>query len=217
MQINTIKRIKTYERDAGIPKQSETLTMLNNITYSPNLNNNSLFEGKEFASRVNYKKVMGNSTNFTGAFKSYNDDKQTIWGKKSDNDLEGQKIRQTLERFGVSFSNEGRELLESSNISVDEFIERYSKVINRGMPQEVGDYGLMDQKSDHEEQDNQTDTQKQEAFKPMQVTKKFKTYDMQADEKFKEFYKFIKTEFDNGESIFEILEKVANKKVDKTV
>ena len=217
MQINTIKRIKTYERDAGIPKQSETLAMLNNITYSPNLNNNSLFEGKEFASRVNYKKVMGNSTNFTGAFKSYNDDKQTIWGKTSDNDLEGQKIRQTLERFGVSFSNEGRELLESSNISVDEFIERYSKVINRGMPQEVGDYGLMDQKSDHEEQDNQTDTQKQEAFKPMQVTKKFKTYDMQADEKFKEFYKFIKTEFDNGESIFEILEKVANKKVDKTV
>lgn len=191
--------------------------MLNNITYSPNLNNNSLFEGKEFASRVNYKKVMGNSTNFTGAFKSNNDNKQTIWGKKSDNDLEGQKIRQTLERFGVSFSNEGRELLESSNISVDEFIEKYSKVINRSMPQEVGDYGLMDQKNDHEEQNNQTDTQKQEAFKPMQVTKKFKTYDMQADEKFKEFYKFIKTEFDNGESIFEILEKVANKKVDKTV
>ena len=190
--------------------------MLNNITYSPNLNNDSLFEGKEFASRVNYKKVMGNSTNFTGAFKSYNDDKQTIWGKKSDNDLEGQKIRQTLERFGVSFSNEGRELLESSNISVDEFIERYSKIINRSMPQEIGDYGLIDQKNDHEEQDNQTDTQKQEAFKPMQVTKKFKTYDMQADEKFKEFYKFIKTEFDNGESIFEILEKVANKKVDKT-
>ena len=190
--------------------------MLNNITYSPNLNNDSLFEGKEFASRVNYKKVMGNSTNFTGAFKSNNDDKQTIWGKKSDNDLEGQKIRQTLERFGVSFSNEGRELLESSNISVDEFIERYSKVINRSMSQESGDYGLIDQKSDHEEQDNQTDTQKQEAFKPMQVTKKFKTYDMQADEKFKEFYKFIKTEFDNGESIFEILEKVANKKVDKT-
>ncbi|WP_258033848.1 hypothetical protein [Campylobacter concisus] len=215
MQINTIKRIKTYERDAGIPKQSETLAMLNNITYSPNLNNNSLFEGKEFASRVNYKKVMGNSTNFTGAFKSYNDDKQTIWGKKSDDDLEGQKIRQTLERFGVSFSNEGRELLESSNISVDEFIERYSKVINRSMSQEIGDYGLMDQKSDHEEQDNRTDTQKQETFKPMQVTKKFKTYDMQADEKFKAFYKFIKTEFDNGESIFEILEKVANKKVDK--
>ena len=191
--------------------------MLNNITYSPNLNNDSLFEGKEFASRVNYKKVMGNSTNFTGAFKSNNDNKQTIWGKTSDNDLEGQKIRRTLERFGVSFSNEGRELLESSNISVDEFIERYSKVINRSMPQEVGDYGLMDQKNDHEEQNNQTDTQKQEAFKPMQVTKKFKTYDMQADEKFKEFYKFIKTEFDNGESIFEILEKVANKKVDKTV
>ena len=189
--------------------------MLNNITYSPNLNNNSLFEGEEFASRVNYKKVMGNSTNFTGAFKSYNDDKQTIWGKTPDDDLEGQKIRRTLERFGVSFSNEGRELLESSNISVDEFIERYSKVINRSMPQEIGDYGLIDQKNDHEEQDNQTDTQKQEAFKPMQVTKKFKTYDMQADEKFKEFYKFIKTEFDNGESIFEILEKVANKKVDK--
>ena len=159
--------------------------MLNNITYSPNLNNNSLFEGKEFASRVNYKKVMGNSTNFTGAFKSNNDDKQTIWGKKSDDNLEGQKIRQTLERFGVSFSNEGRKLLESSNISVDEFIEKYSKVINRSMPQEIGDYGLIDQKSDHEEQDNQTDTQKQETFKPMQVTKKFKTYDMQADEKFK--------------------------------
>ena len=213
MQINTIKRIKTYERDAGIPKQSETLAMLNNITYSPNLNNDSLFEG----SRVNYKKVMGNSTNFTGPFKFYNDHKKTIWGKTSDNDLEGHKIRQTLARFGLSFSNEGRELLESSNISVDEFIERYSKVINRSMPQEIGDDRLMDQKSDHEEQDNQTDTQKQEAFKPMQVTKKFKTYDMQADEKFKEFYKFIKTEFDNGESIFEILEKVANKKVDKTV
>ena len=78
MQINTIK---TYERDAGISKQSETLTMLNNITYSPNLNNNSLFEGKEFASRVNYKKVMGNSTNFTGAFKFYNDDKKPSGAK----------------------------------------------------------------------------------------------------------------------------------------
>ena len=55
--------------------------MLNNITYSPNLNNNSPFEGKEFASRVNYKKVMGNSTNFTGAFKFYNDDKKPSGAK----------------------------------------------------------------------------------------------------------------------------------------
>lgn len=74
MQINTIK---TYERDAGISKQSETLTMLNNITYSPNLNNDSLFEG----SRVNYKKVMGNSTNFTGPFKFYNDNKKPFGAK----------------------------------------------------------------------------------------------------------------------------------------
>ena len=55
--------------------------MLNNITYSPNLNNNSLFEGKEFASRVNYKKVMGNSTNFTGPFKFYNDNKKNHLGQ----------------------------------------------------------------------------------------------------------------------------------------
>ena len=51
--------------------------MLNNITYSPNLNNDSLFEG----SRVNYKKVMGNSTNFTGPFKFYNDHKKPFGAK----------------------------------------------------------------------------------------------------------------------------------------
>ena len=51
---------------------------------------------------------------------------------------------------------------------------------------------------------------------PIQVTKKSQTYKLEADERFKELYKFIKSEFDGGKSMFEILEKVAKLKVDKT-
>ena len=102
--------------------------MLNNITYSPNLNNNSLFEGKEFASRVNYKKVMGNGTNFTGAFKSNNDDKQTIWGKKSDDDLviELDRNKDIAQEIGkiknnkilVGFAAETNDLIENASLKI---------------------------------------------------------------------------------------------------
>ena len=57
---------------------------------------------------------------------------------------------------------------------------------------------------------------KEKKFTPIQVTKKSQTYKLEADERFKEMYKFIKSEFDSGKSMFEILEKVAKLKVDKT-
>ena len=57
---------------------------------------------------------------------------------------------------------------------------------------------------------------KEKKFTPIQVTKKSQTYKLEADERFKELYKFIKSEFDSGKSMFEILEKVAKLKVDKT-
>ena len=56
---------------------------------------------------------------------------------------------------------------------------------------------------------------KEKKFTPIQVTKKSQTYKFEADERFKELYKFIKSEFDSGKSMFEILEKVAKLKVDK--
>ena len=57
---------------------------------------------------------------------------------------------------------------------------------------------------------------KEKKFTPIQVTKKSHTYKLEADERFKELYKFIKSEFDSGKSMFEILEKVVKLKVDKT-
>lgn len=59
------------------------------------------------------------------------------------------------------------------------------------------------------------DNAKEKKFTPIQVTKKSHTYKLEVDERFKEIYKFIKSEFDSGKSMFEILEKVAKLKVDK--
>ena len=109
------------------------------------------------------------------------------------------------------------ELLDS-DMSVDEFKgkwakfalkERFGLELDEELAQETIN-SINDLEAQNEED------KKEKKFTPIQVTKKSHTYKLEADERFKELYKFIKSEFDSGKSMFEILEKVANFKVDKT-
>ena len=117
--------------------------------------------------------------------------------------------------------------LLDSDMSVDEFKEEWAKYALKerfdltlsgedvknavNILKELNEKGI--QNTDNLEKEDNT---KEKKFTPIQVTKKSQTYKLEADERFKELYKFIKSEFDSGKSMFEILEKVAKLKVDKT-
>ncbi|WP_107775539.1 polyribonucleotide nucleotidyltransferase [Campylobacter concisus] len=116
--------------------------------------------------------------------------------------------------------------LLDSDMSVDEFKEEWAKYVLKerfdltlsgedaknavNILKELNEKGV--QNIDNLEKE---DNAKDKKFTPIQVTKKSHTYKLEADERFKELYKFIKSEFDSGKSVFEILEKVAKLKVDK--
>ncbi|WP_223155282.1 hypothetical protein, partial [Campylobacter concisus] len=116
--------------------------------------------------------------------------------------------------------------LLDSDMSVDEFKEEWAKYALKerfnitlsgedaknavNILKELNEKGV--QNIDNLEKEDNT---KEKKFTPIQVTKKSHTYKLEADERFKELYKFIKSEFDSGKSMFEILEKVAKLKVDK--
>ena len=116
--------------------------------------------------------------------------------------------------------------LLDSDMSVDEFKEEWAKYVLKerfdltlsgedaknavNILKELNEKGI--QNIDNLEKE---DNAKEKKFTPIQVTKKSYTYKLEADERFKELYKFIKSEFDSGKSMFEILEKVAKLKVDK--
>ena len=116
--------------------------------------------------------------------------------------------------------------LLDSDMSVDEFKEEWAKYALKerfdltlsgedaknavNILKELNEKGV--QNIDNLEKE---DNAKEKKFTPIQVTKKSQTYKFEADERFKELYKFIKSEFDSGKSMFEILEKVAKLKVDK--
>lgn len=116
--------------------------------------------------------------------------------------------------------------LLDSDMSVDEFKEEWAKYALKerfnitlsgedakntvNILKELNEKGV--QNIDNLEKE---DNAKEKKFTPIQVTKKSNTYKLEADERFKELYKFIKSEFDSGKSMFEILEKVAKLKVDK--
>ncbi|WP_459830055.1 hypothetical protein [Campylobacter concisus] len=117
--------------------------------------------------------------------------------------------------------------LLDSDMSVDEFKEEWAKYVLKerfdltlssedaknavNILKELNEKGV--QNIDNLEKE---DNAKEKKFTPIQVTKKSQTYKFEADERFKELYKFIKSEFDSGKSMFEILEKVAKLKVDKS-
>ena len=117
--------------------------------------------------------------------------------------------------------------LLDSDMSIDEFKEEWAKYVLKerfnitlsgedtknavNILKELNEKGI--QNIDNLEKE---DNAKEKKFTPIQVTKKSYTYKLEADERFKELYKFIKSEFDSGKSMFEILEKVAKLKVDKT-
>ena len=106
--------------------------------------------------------------------------------------------------------------LLDSDMSVDEFKEEWAKYVLKerfdltlsgedaknavNILKELNEKGI--QNIDNLEKE---DNAKEKKFTPIQVTKKSYTYKLEADERFKELYKFIKSEFDNGKSMFEIL------------
>ncbi|WP_258031833.1 hypothetical protein, partial [Campylobacter concisus] len=109
------------------------------------------------------------------------------------------------------------ELLDS-DMSVDEFKANWTKfALNERFGLELDEELAKETINSINDLEAQNKEEKKEKkFTPIQVTKKSHTYKLEADERFKEIYKFIKSEFDSGKSMFEILEKVAKLKVDKT-
>ena len=118
----------------------------------------------------------------------------------------------------IAFGGSKTAELLDSDMSVDEFKGKWAKfALNERFGLELDEELAKETINSINDLETQNEEEKKEKkFTPIQVTKKSQTYKFEADERFKELYKFIKSEFDSGKSMFEILEKVAKLKVDKT-
>ena len=156
--------------------------------------------------------------------KKFIDDSGALGLERAFGDSETLSVNEFIKRYtrkhGFSdFTFGGTKTAEllDSDMSVDEFKANWTKfALKKRFGLELDEElaketinSINDLEAQNEEEN------KENKFTPIQVTKKSQTYKLEADERFKEIYKFIKSEFDSGKSMFEILEKVAKLKVDK--
>ena len=172
-------------------------------------------------------KLMGYDDSFSkddiDELKKFIDDSGALGLEGAFGDSETLSVNEFIKRYtkkhGLSdFTFGGTKTAEllDSDMSVDEFKANWTKfALNERFGLELDEE--LAKETINSINDLEAQNEEEKKFTPIQVTKKSQTYKLEADERFKELYKFIKSEFDNGKSMFEILEKVAKLKVDKTV
>lgn len=174
-------------------------------------------------------KLMGYDDSFSkdeiDELKKFIDDSGALGLERAFGDSEALSVNEFIKRYtkkhGLSdFTFGGTKTAEllDSDMSVDEFKANWTKfALNERFGLELDEELAKETINSINDLETQNEEDKKEKkFTPIQVTKKSHTYKLEADERFKELYKFIKSEFDSGKSMFEILEKVAKLKVDKT-
>ena len=174
-------------------------------------------------------KLMGYDDAFSkdeiDELKKFIDDSGALGLERAFGDSEALSANEFIKRYtkkhGLSdFTFGGTKTAEllDSDMSVDEFKANWTKfALNERFGLELDEELAKETINSINDLEMQNEEDKKEKkFTPIQVTKKSHTYKLEADERFKELYKFIKSEFDSGKSMFEILEKVAKLKVDKT-
>ena len=174
-------------------------------------------------------KLMGYDDSFSkddiDELKKFIDDSGALGLERAFGDSEALSVNEFIKRYtkkhGLSdFTFGGTKTAEllDSDMSVDEFKANWTKfALNERFGLELDEELAKETINSINDLEAQNEEEKKEKkFAPIQVTKKSQTYKLEADERFKELYKFIKSEFDSGKSMFEILEKVAKLKVDKT-
>ena len=174
-------------------------------------------------------KLMGYDDAFSkdeiDELKKFIDDSGALGLERAFGDSEALSVNEFIKRYtkkhGLSdFTFGGTKTAEllDSDMSVDEFKANWTKfALNERFGLELDEELAKETINSINDLETQNEEDKKEKkFTPIQVTKKSQTYKLEADERFKELYKFIKSEFDSGKSMFEILEKVAKLKVDKT-
>ena len=182
-------------------------------------------------------KLMGYDDSFSkdeiDELKKFIDDSGALGLERAFGDSETLSVNEFIKRYtrkhgfsDFTFGGTKTAKLLDSDMSIDEFKEEWAKYALKerfnltlssedaknavNILKELNEKGI--QNIDNLKKE---DNAKEKKFTPIQVTKKSHTYKLEADERFKELYKFIKSEFDSGKSMFEILEKVAKLKVDK--
>ena len=165
-------------------------------------------------------KLMGYDDSFSkdeiNGLNKFIDDSGALGLERAFGDSETLSVSEFIKRYtkkhafsDFTFGGTKTADLLDSDMSVDEFKtnwtkfalkERFGLELDEELAKETIN-SINDLETQNEED------KKEKKFTPIQVTKKSKTYKLEADERFKEIYKFIKSEFDSGKSMFEILEK----------
>ena len=173
-------------------------------------------------------KLMGYDDSFSkderDELKKFIDDSGVLGLERAFGDSEALSVNEFIKRYtkkhgfsDFTFGGTKTADLLDSDMSVDEFKGKWAKfALKERFGLELDDELAKETINSINDLETQNEEEKEKKFTPIQVTKKSKTYKLEADERFKELYKFIKSEFDSGKSMFEILEKVAKLKVDKT-
>ncbi|CAD7289108.1 hypothetical protein LMG7974_01346 [Campylobacter majalis] len=159
-------------------------------------------------------KAIGDFTQYVGVARVVIDGKYTIWGKVNGSDKtvsknEIDKANEIFAKYGVDFtSQKGYELLESTELSISDFIDQYEShmlsrhnqffIDTRIKGGSTPDYGSLQTTS--------------ESFKPIQaVSKNTETYDINKDQKFAYLQELLKREQERGIDVLRLMQKLEEK------
>lgn len=137
----------------------------------------------------------------------YKNDKPTIWGKAMgyhDNTIsetQSRDLKNFLYQNGaidlMLMADEGRELLDSTELSIDDFKQKWLEWMKESKPKTTI------------EQDSLKQIDNQKPFKPIQAeSKNTQTYDINKDEKFSFLLELQKLERERGIDVLRIMQKL---------
>lgn len=237
MQINNITHLVSYQ-EFNNPKQTSGVRSEKQLNLDTRNTNNSanLTPQKQDTQRLqkssnikeksqvekDIENAMGNLDGYVGIARRIIDGKYTIWGKRhGDNNMiskeESAKIFDVFREYGAVFTGKALELLESTELSVSEFVNQYTQyMIERNNNPTIDTEIKLDSSfSDYGSYKPQNST-----FKPIQVNRDSITYDITKDEKFAFKKELLKQEQKQGIDVLFLTQKLeenSEKVIDKKV
>lgn len=232
MQLNNLKNFVSYqsfnaEQVSDTKSNSETKTahVLTPSKTTQISEQNSEAKMSEQQAR-DIAKAMGDLTEYVGVARIVIDGKYTIWGKVNGSDKtvskdEIDKANKIFAKYGVDFTSQrGYELLESTELSISDFLNHYESHMLSRRNQFLIDTRI--KLADGGSTPDYTTSQiPSENFKPIQsLSKNTQTYDINKDTKFAYQRELLKREQERGIDVLHLMQKLeenGKKVVDKII
>ena len=128
---------------------------------------------------------------------------------------EGAELEAFMETMSSLYPNNNKEslsLLSSTDLSIDEFKSLFAKAREKAT-KDVAEQRKQIIKEEQEYNANFAKEQAEKKFKPMQVKKKYETYDINKDQKFLFARELLKFKEKRGIDVLELMQKIDKKQI----